>query len=314
MVRFLTDNNLVLDETEDFERVEIPRVERGVVVDLVNEGGRGVDDSEFHARFRMLHGARNITSVIINDTSRLVSLQFLDALPSLRMLTIYSSSLETLEGIEKFAGTLKVVTKSSARDLGRIGEAPISKLILQWEHQRDLDAIAKNRSIRYLHLERCPVLDPGQLRRVPIEELFLAKCGFVEFGGTSQMKALVALTLGHCSKLERFTGDNSLVKSLTIDVCGRIDVASCRTFPALRNLSINTKREISLRSLAGFARLETLALRKSKVRFDTLNLECPKLKDLWIDPMPKERMIEVSQANPGVLVNVQYRDGVKVEH
>lgn len=284
---------------------------------LANRGGQEVDDESLRAALAALEGIGGIRSLVVRPSSRLRRLRFLGALPALETLQLHGLALESLDGLADFrrGRMLEVDTgRNRRRDLARLPEAAIAKLVLRWARPDDLDAIGGSRSIRELVLSGCPRLPLERWGQVPIEMLSLHGGTIDLLADAGRVGPLRSLSLRGCTKLERFAGDNGNVTWMVVQVCKRLDVRSIASFGGLEFLRIvGLGSPAPLSAFASLGRLRRLALRECAVAVDVADLAgMTSLEELEIATLDRAGAEQLSRANPALLVRTRraaYRGG-----
>lgn len=259
-------------EIEESQAPSLSRIPSGAdTLELINRTGTEVEESVLGTELARVPGIERIRSLTLTPSSRVKNLRFLESLPWLENLQLNGLRLQTLEGIEGFRNGRFInldTGRNRSRDIAKIAEARISRLMLEWARPEDLEAIGGSTTITELSLSNCPPLALDRWQRVPIETLGLFGGTIEELADTRHIASLRKLTLYNCGKLERFSGDNGNVTWMVIQRCKKLD----------------------LRTISTFRGLEFLA----------------------VPGLGKAQAIELSQANPGVLISngaASYRDG-----
>lgn len=319
MVESISSNELALEEWEirSLRRIE-PRYQ---VLSLRNQAGTPIDESALADELARVEGREGIKSLIIEPSSRVTNLRFLQALPGLETLNLNGLQLRSLEGLEWFrqGRFIKVDTGTNRkRSIAQIAAAPITKLILHWASPGDLEAVAGSRTIRELTVSNCPPLSCERWRGVPLESLSLFDGAIDVLADTAHLPWLKKLTLFGCRKLERFAGENSAVEWMVIQQCSRLDLRTIATCGQMAYLTVmGNKTETPLSAFGALGRLRSLSLQDCKVQLDVTNLKrtATQLEELVITGLKKDQVVELSLANTGVMVSNgrwSYMDGTPV--
>jgi hypothetical protein len=308
-------------EVEEWNLRSIRRIKAGYgTLRLSNEAGKEIDESTLADAFARIQGIERIKTLFVEPDSRLESLLFLEALPGLEVLHLHGPQLRSLDGLEYFQRGRYIglnTEKNRKRDIGKLAEAPIIKLMLQWANPGDTEAIGRSSTLRHLQLVGCPEWSPGQWKAVPLEHLSLYRGGFAELGDTRHLASLRTMILFHCRKLERFVGDNGNVPWMVVNQCNNLDWRTIATFRNLEHLTIlsGNKQEVPLSAFLGLRQLQDLSFLQGKLQMDVTSLKSAlvKLENLCIGGLKKPQAVELSLANPGVRVTNgvwSYKDGV----
>jgi hypothetical protein len=302
---------LAFEDELEIDETEVPAAAAGGVetVLLANRSGADVDAARLRERLRRLAGAEAVTSLVVQPSSRVTDVRFLDAFAALESLELYGLRLGTLDGLDAFARGryLKLDTgRNRARDIARLGEAPLARLWLGWANAGDLPAVAGCTTLRELTIARCPQLRLDDWRELPLESLALAAGGFGELADSALIPTLRRLNLNDCADFERFAGDNGGIEWMVVQHCDRLDFATLATCPNLEYLTVvGIKRELPLSSFASLPRLRALSLQDCNVKLDVLDMTAssPRLEELLITGLPAAAAARLSAANTGVVVS-----------
>ena len=290
---------------------------------LGNEAGKAIDSASLRDNLASIKGIKSIKTLIIEPSSMLKDLDVLQAMPDLQTLQIHGKQLRTLDGLEWFRNGwfIQIETdKNRIRNIDKISETKITKLLLQYGNPGDIEAIGRSRTINELVMSNPPKLALDSWRGVPLDTLTLSGGEIEVLADTADIKSLKRLLLLKCRKLERFEGNNSGVTWMIIDTCNQLDLSTLKTFSKLEHASIvNLKTEFPLSIFAELKKLRSISLEECKVLIDKLNLKflCPKLEDIFIGRLKKDQGIALSKANPGVVVTNgtwSYENGSLVEN
>jgi Leucine-rich repeat (LRR) protein len=311
---------LFLEEWDDFSRIRTNASTSSVI--LSNSEEKPVNGPALARRLASIRGINRIRTLRVDRSSRVTDLDFLHVMPNLQRLFIYGRRLETLEGLESVINLQFVeidTGRNSKRSLEAIRGAQITKLSLWWATPTDTDAVAGSTSLRELELTGCRELSPPSLREVPLEHLRLERAKMTELANLSAIRRLESLFILNCSELRRFQGDNSGIKTVVVEACNRIEVASIRTFGDVETLHlVSIKHEIPLAALGKLDKLRSLSIQDSRLKVDVKDLTArlPQLEELWADTLRKHQLIELSEANPTVVIQngaYAFRNGHSIE-
>jgi hypothetical protein len=285
---------------------------------LANRDGIEVDEARLREELGRLAGAEEIASLVVQPSSRVTDVRFLDAFPALETLELYGLRLRTLDGLDAFAHGryLKVDTgRNAGRDISRLAEAPITRLWLNWARAGDLPAVAASTTLRELTIANCPPLALERWASVPLESMTLAAGEVEELADTAGVPALRRLILDHCRAFTRFAGDNGGLQWMVIQHCDRLDLETVRTCANLEFLTVvGIERPVRLSSFAPLPRLRRLSLLDGTAVVDATAL-APDLEELTISGLTADAAAGLSSANPGVVVSdgrVSYVNGDQV--
>ena len=273
---------------------------------LANPDGIEVDEARLRQELGRLAGAEAITSLVVQPSSRVTDVRFLDAFPALETLELYGLRLRTLDGLDAFVRGryLKVDTgRNAGRDLSRLAAAPITRLWLNWANAGDLPAVAASTTLRELTIANCPALGFEGWGSVPLESMTLAAGEVGELADTARVPTLRRLILDHCGAFTRFAGDNGGIRWMVIQGCDRLDLETVSTCANLEFLTVvGIKRPVQLSSFASLARVRRLSLLECNAVVEATEL-APGLEELAITGLSGDAAAGLSSANPDVAVS-----------
>lgn len=305
-----------LDESE-FRSVKRLATNVDTIV-LENRGCAGVVGGEIGEWLRQVPGIEHVESLVLAPSSRLVDVTVIRGIPNLVNLQVNSLHVRSLDGLEAFRNGRYVNIDTGGnrqRSIAKITQAPIVKLTLQYAHEEDLAVIAGSSTLKHLELGGAPRLPFEEWRKVPLEILGLSKGSFRELTNSARLLTLTKLILIGCSKMEKFLGDNSVLKWLAIRNCPRLDLEQLETLRSLESLTIvGGKHPLALSSLTSLKALKFVSIDGCPVRVDLANLRSamPLLETLHISGLKADQVVDLSRANQGVVISAgrqSYRDG-----
>jgi len=285
---------------------------------LRNRSRSEVDERELSNALAGIAGIERVKSLVVEPSSMVKNLIFLEALTGLETLQLNGLRLLTLEGLECFhrGRFISIDTgKNRKRDITKVAETRITKLSLHWAKPEDLEVIGRSSTIRELMLSHCPNLSLAGWRTVPMDTISLFDGAIDELADTADLASLRKLTFFACRRLARFSGDNSNVTWMVVQRCNVLDYRTLTTFQELENLAVvSIKPQLSLSVFAGLARLKSLSLQHCKVEIDTMDLKslATTLEKLMVTGLKRDVALELSKANSGVQVSDgvwSYRNG-----
>jgi hypothetical protein len=284
---------------------------------LCNPSRSKVDEGELGNELAGIAGIEGVKSLVVEVSSMVKNLIFLEALTGLETLRLYGLQLLTLEGLEWFrrGWFIDIETgKNRKRDITKVAETSITKLCLHWAKTEDLEAIGRSATIRELMLSNCPNLSLERWRSVPMDAMQLFGGTIDELADTAHLASLRSLTFFGCRRLAKFSGDNSNVTWMVVQHCNVLDYRTLTTFQNLEHLTVvSIKPQFPLSVFAGLERLKSLSLLR-KVEIDTMDLKsmAPTLERLMVTGLKKDVAVELSKANSGVQISNgvwSYRNG-----
>lgn len=310
-------DRFVIDES-NFK--DIKSVNGQIRVELKNSLGIEADVNELCHHLLTVDGIREVETLNIGYRSCLKNVEIVKAFPNLQCLFLGGHNILSLDGLEMFkkGRYLNISIADKKRNIEKISAAPISSITLIYKKIDDLDAIKNCLSLDSLEIEKSPDPDFLAWENVPLNYLHLTQGKFVELCDISHIKILEYVSVGGCRKFERFTGDNSNVKRLSIVTCKKFDVLCLDSFGSLGYLTINDcAPEISLSDLPDLPNLRFLELFTCKVNYDTYELKkkFPKLELFNPSKITVEQALSLSKANADVTVKKEqkkYLNGVCV--
>lgn len=284
-----------------------------------NAIGLDVDGSQMAEHLASIPGIEAITSVVVASSSRLRDLAIVRGLPRLLNIQVNGAHIQSLDGLAWFRNGryLNIDTgKNRRRTIAGIGDAPITKLSLQYAKAQDFEAIAESSTLSHLELGASPQPPFERWEHVPVSALVFSNGSFQEITDTAILATLKKLVLTRCRRLEELTGDNSNVTWLVIQGCRRLRLHTVATFPNLESLFIvGDQSKVALSHLGQMARLATLSFENCKVTIDIpeLGASMPRLASLHIAGLGEDQALHLSRANPEISVSNGthvYRNGV----
>ena len=285
---------------------------------ISNHTGKAIDERTFYTSIQNIKGIENVTSFLVRSSSTVTNLTFMKSLSNLESLQLYGYRLKTLDGLELLEN-LKIIKidtgKNHKRNIERISQTKILKLVINWVKKDDTDAIGQCSMIQDLTITNCSDLSLKSFDKVPIECLTLYLGKFEQFGNTFDLKYLKKLILNNCRKLQSFVGVNNNIDWMIVESCNKIAFQTIHSFKNIKYLYVvNIKNELKLGDFVGLSKLQELSIQNSKISINLTNLKVaiPQLRNLTITNIKKHELENLSQINPGVLISngvVSYRNG-----
>jgi hypothetical protein len=309
-------------DLEEWEAGALKRIAPGIdTLVLGNQAGTDVDEAALAEALGRVQGIEGIKNLRVLPSSRVQDVRFIGALPALATMMLQGQRLVSLDGIESFrhGRYLSITTgKNRKRDISGLAQAPVTRLRLDFAKGTDLEAIARSSTLRHLDLNGPPNLDLAEWGNVPLEVLALWNGAIEALGNTERIATLRSVTLNGCRKLERFEGQSGNVTWMTVQDCHRLDWRTLSAFRGLQYLGVIASRTaIPLSTFSGLEELRSVALWNCKVEVDVNDLKrsAPRLEELDVQQLKDQPTVELSKANPGVLISNgrrAFRGGVAV--
>jgi hypothetical protein len=241
----------------------------------------------------------------------LTDLNVIKAFPNLRNIRVYGYKIKSLDGLEWFqqGDFIDICMETNRkRRIDKISRAHITRMSLHYARPEDLDDIADCLTLNSLELYQSQDLDFAKWKRMNLETILLKRGKFEEIANTVDIPCLKSIYVLGFRSLERFAGDNSRITRLLVDNCKKLDLQTIQTFKGIKVLIVNScPNDIALTEIGQLEHQESIDLINCNVNVDTLTLNhhFPKIKELHISNMKKEQAIELSQANPDVLITTK---------
>jgi hypothetical protein len=311
-------------ELEEWEARTLSHIEAKYdTLALRNRSGKDVDELSLANDLARIEGIEGIKSLIVQPSSMVKNLIFMQKMPALETLQLYGLRLRSLDGLEscRHGRFIKIDTgRNQSRKIDKIAETQITGLSLHWGNPADLETIGRSLTIRELTLSNCPRLSLDRWRNVPIETMSLVGGVLDELAHTAHIGTLSKLILVDCRKLERFEGNNGNVTWMVIQTCNRLDLRTIATFWSIEFVTIvGIKNKLSLSAFARLGQLRILALQECNVQVDVLDLKssATNLEKLLITGLRKAQANVLSRANHDVLVSNgvwSYKNGSLIDN
>jgi hypothetical protein len=305
---------LELDETEILSLKGLD--ERYFGLALSNRQAAAIDEDRLGEQLGRLSGIDRMKSLTVRPSSMVKNLRFLKAMQGLENLSLHGLQLRTLDGVESFTGRyLEIDTgKNKKRDIHKLSSANIAQLVLRWATRADTQAIASSSTIRHLILRNCPELSFDALRGTRLEILQLFSGTIQQISDAARIPSLTQLTTQQCRNLERFSGDNSNLTWMVVQVCKQVDWGSIGTCKNLEHLVAIKSAKAKLSAFGQLKRLRNLSVVDGDIDLDApaLKQSAKSLEKLVIAPLAKDKVIELSTFNPDVIVSntrMAYKNG-----
>lgn len=285
-----------------------PISKKYTTVILVHRGKKVKSECIEYSATPPIKGAGNIKSLIVNKSSMLTDMSVTQLFPKLETIDVYGLSIKTLDGIENFfhGWFVKIDTgKNCGRDISKIANTKISKLIIKYGNPSDVGAISGSRTIKKLELLDFPVIDFSEWKHVPIEMMKISGGALSVINDTCFVKTLKKLFLIKCGKFESFKGDNRNILWIIIDTCNNFDMASIAELVNIELVNVvNIKKVFSLSLFVGLKKLRKLSLQHCKVILDIVDLKSSSkhLEEIYIERIKKSQGKQLSILNSGVVV------------
>ncbi|MDH5327316.1 MAG: hypothetical protein OEZ68_19150 [Gammaproteobacteria bacterium] len=273
---------------------------------LNNEGKKEIDTHQLKHHLAGIKGINNIKSLVLEYSSLLKDLSFLEALPKLETLDLYGWKLLNLDGLEFFQNGRYIAIdtgKNTRRKIDKIAATNIGKLNLRYAHPGDSEAIRHCHTLNSLSLSSCPALSLKLWKNVPLEYMSLSGGNIDILSSTAHIPTLSFLQIHGCTKLQHLKGNNSNITRLIIQSCSRLDLRDIKSFSNVEAVDIvSVKKPIPLSIFSKLRKLTHLDLHNCKVDLDVMSLKKKNLKEIAIYTLKKPEGIKLSQANPDVVV------------
>jgi hypothetical protein len=297
-------NSIDIEES-DYESLK--SVGKNDLLSLLNCQDKEFDENELYNYLKNLKGADELENLSIDWNSHLKNVEIVKAFPNLRRLNVYGKNITTLDGLEWFKRSefLTIETeKNRKRNIEKIVDVPIKEISLEYSQRaKDFDVIAKCRHLKYLAISKSPSPNFNEWGDVPLESLKLLQGSFNELSDIVNLKMMDELYIAGCRKFVRFSGDNSTVKSLTIDCCKLFELNSLKTLPNVEYvLLVACANEIDLSDLPELPKIRWLNIQTSKINADVYELEkkMPNLEKATFQKKTKEQESLFIKANPNI--------------
>jgi len=270
------------------------------------------DATSLYNHLKNLEGANRVEALHIEWSSRLRDIMIIKAFPNLRFLHVWGHNIVSLAGLEWFekGEYIDIDTgKNHKRVIDEISHVPIQRISLNYGKKEDYEAIGKCLSLNNLDINKGPSPDFYKWRNVPLEHLRFEGGKFTELSDVGCLKALKDIMVMRCRTFERFVGDNSSVRNLTIHGCKRFDILSLSSLQGLETVWIHScAPEISLSDLPDHSTLRGILFNSCKVNVDVYDIarRMPRLEDITIPKLKKEQEQLLSQANPNIKFETAY--------
>ena len=249
------------------------------------------------------------------------NLEVLKYFPNIEKFFIRSETVQSFQGLEhlKNAKALGVNTgKNKKRCLDELAcYSTLLAMSLEFGNWGDYEAIGKCTSLTNLDIGHGPSPDFKSWHKLPVSFLkFWNYCNFSELDDMAYLSNLSSVMIGACQKFERFRGDNSGVKELTIEGSKHFDIASLRTCPSIEKLRILGSIPIlHIDEFPILKKVKIVEIVDVKIDVGSLELESkmPSLKTIYFTKGAKDDIISLSKNNSNVLVCKNgrgYFDGV----
>jgi hypothetical protein len=275
-------------------------------IDIFNRSDTIVDEEAFYNHLKNLDGIENIIDLNIHWNSRLENVNIIKAIPNLRYISIWSPNVKSYEGIEWFKNAdLLAITngKKIKRSIEKITCAPIKRLVLDYGEKADFDVISRCQFLRNVELIKSQSPEFIAWQNVPLEFLRFDLGKFTELSDFNHIKSLYYIMVMGCRKFERFTGDNSNIRSLIIEGCKRFDNRSIVTLTKVDWVAIvDCASEITVSELPDHPTIKWLKIWARKLHFDEYDFKkkFPSLIKLSIKKIKKADEGLLKQANPDI--------------
>ena len=272
---------------------------------------------------KKIQNIAKIKKLTIDAFISLEDLELLKHFPDLEVLDIGSEDIASFRGIEHFKkGKLLIVEtgKNKKRSLEGIGSLLLETIYIEYGNSGDYEAIKNCLSLKRLAVGRGPAPDFEMWKDVPLERLKLCNfCKFIELKDMALIPSLKEVSVGAVRKFERFVGDNSNIKNLTVDGCRSFDISSLETCSHLEDLTMGAIPPVSLDNLPYLEHLKTFYLLGDvKLDFGKFNLKkkLPNL-EMFIPPRGKKDVLkQLSECNEDVVIQhgeFKYKNGIGIK-
>ncbi|MBD3920903.1 hypothetical protein H8B09_19210 [Paenibacillus sp. PR3] len=297
-------------ELEESRFAELTHIEEQYnSLQLVNQLDDKVDIEALTEHLRQLEGIDRVKSLTINWNSSLSNLRVLRAFTNLEYLSIYGHQIKSLDGVELFSKGefIRIHThKNRRRDLSQLSQAEVKRMLLHVERTEDFSAVAGCKELQTIDIYHSSI-EPNLLewKDVPLESIYFKSCKFKELGNTAATERLIEINVLGCRNLERFTGDNSIIKRMIVDSCKKLDLSTLRMFENLEWLTVNScTQAMNLTEIGGLQHAKHISFILSNVEVDLINLKeyFPTIESLHVSGMNKEYGVQLKQLNLDVTI------------
>jgi len=299
-------NSIQIDEVNYYW---IKSIDEYNSVDIVNDSNMELDEGSFYNYFEKLKGTECIKRLTIHYSSQLKNVGIIRFFPNLALLRINGQNIKSLDGLEWFKNGKSInisLEKHQKCNIEKVSLAPIQSLYLNRSFSKDFEAIGKCSSLKTLVLNINSAPNFIEWRDIPIQYLRFSQGKFSEIQNLGYLKSLNRLMIDSCRKFERFSGDNSCVKSLTIVTCKHFDIHSLYALQGIEYVLINDcAKEINFSELPEHRTIRKINLLTCKVIFDTfhINEKMPQLRNMYIQNITKEQTAQLEQVNPNLKID-----------
>ncbi|RXZ81552.1 hypothetical protein EBB07_14615 [Paenibacillaceae bacterium] len=297
---------LILDEAEFSKLTHLDS--QHINLEISNPSETEVDEVALIKHLKKIRGIDRIEKLVINYDSSLKNLSILSVFSNLRILYVYSQSIQSFVGIEWFnkGEYIKIQThRNRRRDISQLSQLTVENIDLYVEKAEDLEVIAGHKHFNIVDIFQSMEIDLSKWRDVIFNNLSFKKCKFKEFGNTAAIVGLNAINILGCRSLERFTGDNSNIKRLIVDGCKKLDLRTLKTFEGIEVLCVNScTNEMNLEEIGGLKYVKHVDFIFCNVHVDLINLKeyFPNIESFHLSGMKKEFGLQLKHLNPDVQI------------
>lgn len=284
------------------------RLEPGAAgVEISGPSSENVDQELYLSNLAALHGREQISGVWIKATSRLVDCRLLQAFPNARSLSIASTHVRALAGIEfapQLAGLVIETRKANRIDLTAVVSSSITRLRIEKARVADLKLVGVS-SIEKLNLIGGELGDElNDLIGPKVSDLTLVRTRLRQFDAPASF-GVMHLQIAYCKDFTGFGFPLPSVQHLIIEACASFDVCSLAQLGDLRTVRLlGCRKPFAFESIPKLPLLQEIVITNCKVSFDVLRLKgMDSLRCLFVSPMRRGELIQkISVENPGVMV------------
>ena len=245
---------------------------------------------EFLERIERLPGRSKVTGLCVNFHTHVEDCEFLNHFPNVEGLWVSGRRLRSLAGIGRLRQLWHVRVDTGKNNLMRLDALPDSSVTAL--------TICKPRTADIEVINACPRLtkldlyggDPTpfvRLESTRLQSLKLIRNSMAEIADLGLLGTVTELHIGHSRTLRGVSCLLPNVRKLTLESCGKFDVATLANLPNLRYLRIaGATLPFNLGDLAQFAHLADLTIACAKLSTEPETLSgFPMLNRLWMNPV-----------------------------
>ncbi|CAB1055658.1 hypothetical protein D1BOALGB6SA_391 [Olavius sp. associated proteobacterium Delta 1] len=299
-------DEIEIDESSNFSNIKIQKEIESVY--LLNDQENDMDMDQFRDNFSRIKNINQIKSMIIDPSSRVKDLLFLENMPNLEYLIIHGKHIENLTGIDgsEKLDFLEIDTvKNKRRNIEALSQTRIASLKLKFAKSQDLEVLNHCPSIKDLEIIGCADFDPELIKEMNIERLDIVRAKNIKLSNFNKLRKLTKLHIAHCNKLSRFENNNENISFLIVQTCNSLDLETIRSFPNLETLLISScKKPFSMGFINSIKPLNKLTIEYCKLEIPLIDykIELKNFDHIFITPAKKELLKKLSQLNKDVTI------------